>query len=84
MDRQFSISSRGIMNEMSFLAAVAFAVLITVSDTSSNDDTLTKETLSALERVVAFYERDYHSVNLDGVFGLRFAEGKVIGLLKPK
>ena len=35
-------------------------------------------TLEALERAVGFFERNYDSINLDGFFGLRIAEGKLI------
>lgn len=52
---------------------VAFGLIISVA---SDNNKLTRDVLSALESVLSFYERDYRSVNLDAVFGLRFAEGK--------
>ena len=33
--------------------------------------------LVALRRAVEFYERDYCDINLDGIYGLRVAEGIV-------
>ena len=33
--------------------------------------------LIALEKVIRFFAEDYQDVNLDGVFGLRVAEGKI-------
>ncbi len=41
----------------------------------SSEDLLSK-TLSALERAVAFYSKDYDKVNLDTIFGLRMCQGK--------
>ena len=33
--------------------------------------------LNALEKVVGFFAQSYQDINLDGVFGLRVAEGKL-------
>lgn len=41
----------------------------------SNDD-LTQEVLSSMIRVLSFFKRDYKSINLDGIFGLRVAQGE--------
>lgn len=38
---------------------------------------MTEEVISALDRVLDFYERDYKSINLDGIFGLRVAQGEL-------
>ena len=41
----------------------------------SNDD-LTQEVMSSMNRVLNFFKRDYKSINLDGIFGLRVAQGE--------
>lgn len=41
----------------------------------SNDD-LTQEVVSSMNRVLNFFKRDYKSINLDGIFGLRVAQGE--------
>ena len=38
---------------------------------------MTEEVISALDRVLDFYERDHKSINLDGIFGLRVAQGEL-------
>ena len=40
----------------------------------SNDD-FTQELVSSMNRVLNFFKRDYKSINLDGIFGLRVAQG---------
>ena len=56
---------------------LSFAVLLhsTVSNDRKNND-LTQEVISSLNRVLDFYHRDYKSINLDGIFGLRVAQGR--------
>jgi hypothetical protein len=39
----------------------------------SND--LKQEVISSMNRVLDFFKRDYKSINLDGIFGLRVAQG---------
>lgn len=63
-------------NRQQALLAVLVAFGLIISVASDNNSKLTRDVLSALESVLSFYERDYRSVNLDAVFGLRFAEGK--------
>ncbi|XP_022798729.1 UPF0764 protein C16orf89-like [Stylophora pistillata] len=46
------------------------------------NDAMTEEVISALERVLDFYEREYKSINLDGIFGLRVAEGALLSIIK--
>lgn len=41
------------------------------------NNAMTEEVISALDRVLDFYERDYKSINLDGIFGLRVAQGEL-------
>ena len=41
------------------------------------NNAMTEEVISALDRVLDFYERDYKSINLDGSFGLRVAQGEL-------
>ncbi len=51
------------------------------SRTGTGDEdgaTTVKEVLESLSRLVGFFERDYDSINLDGIFGLRVAEGNTI------
>lgn len=45
-----------------------------------NDD-LVQNLIYALNRVLDFYHRDVMSVNLDGIFGLRVAQGAFLSLL---
>ena len=40
------------------------------------NEVLTQQVFSALNRVIDFYRRDFKSINLDGIFGLRVAQGK--------
>lgn len=38
---------------------------------------LKEEVISSLNRVLDFFKRDYRSINLDGIFGLRVAQGNL-------
>ena len=40
-----------------------------------SDDDLTQEVVSSIDSVLNFFKRDYKSINLDGIFGLRVAQG---------
>ena len=40
------------------------------------NEVLTQQVFSALNRAIDFYRRDFKSINLDGIFGLRVAQGK--------
>ena len=40
------------------------------------NEVLTLQVFSALNRAIDFYRRDFKSINLDGIFGLRVAQGK--------
>ena len=40
------------------------------------NEVLTRQVFSALNRAIDFYRRDFKSINLDGIFGLRVAQGK--------
>jgi len=44
-------------------------------DNQGSDDNLTQEVVSSMNRVLNFFKRDYKSINLDGIFGLRVAQG---------
>lgn len=46
------------------------------------NNAMTEEVISALDRVLDFYERDYKSINLDGIFGLRVAQGALLSIIK--
>ena len=37
---------------------------------------LIHKVLESLKRLIFFFERDYDSINLDGIYGLRLAEGE--------
>lgn len=56
---------------------LSFVVLLgpTLCDDQENE-VLTQQVFSALNRVLDFYRRDFKSINLDGIFGLRVAQGK--------
>lgn len=41
---------------------------------------LTEDVISSLNRVLEFFKRDYRSINLDGIFGLRVAQGKTASI----
>ena len=45
-------------------------------DNQRSDDDLTQEVVSSMNRVLSFFKRDYKSINLDGIFGLRVAQGE--------
>ena len=34
------------------------------------------ESLTALEKAIGFFEKNYDQINLDGIFGLRVAQGR--------
>ena len=40
------------------------------------NEVLIQQVFSALNRAIDFYRRDFKSINLDGIFGLRVAQGK--------
>ena len=40
------------------------------------DTNLIAKVLGTLKRLIDFFARDYDSINLDGIYGLRIAEGK--------
>ena len=44
-------------------------------DNQRSHDDLTQEIVSSMNRVLNFFKRDYKSINLDGIFGLRVAQG---------
>lgn len=44
-------------------------------DNQRNDGDLTQEVVSSMNRVLNFFKRDFKSINLDGIFGLRVAQG---------
>lgn len=44
-------------------------------DNRRSDDDLTQEVVSSMNRVLNFFKRDFKSINLDGIFGLRVAQG---------
>ncbi|EDO43039.1 predicted protein [Nematostella vectensis] len=46
------------------------------------DRELTNNLLDALNRVLTFYDHDHKTVNLDGVYGLRVAEGSLKKILE--
>lgn len=48
-----------------------------VLPSDQRNNAMTEEVISALDRVLDFYERDYKSINLDGIFGLRVAQGEL-------
>lgn len=41
---------------------------------------LTEDVISSLNRILEFFKRDYRSINLDGIFGLRVAQGKTASI----
>ena len=59
--------------------SLSFVVLLgsTLPYGPQENDGLTQQVISALNRVLDFYHRDYKSINLDGIFGLRVAQGKL-------
>lgn len=42
------------------------------------DDHLFRELLTSLGKVYHFYEQEYKDINLDGIYGLRVSEGKLL------
>ncbi len=47
--------------------------------TQAKNDWISRVLIS-LDKVIEFFFRDYDSVNLDGIFGLRVAEGMYLGV----
>ena len=48
------------------------------------DNNLIVKVLGTLKRLVDFFARDYDSINLDGIYGLRVAEGKYTCIIQLK
>lgn len=46
----------------------------------ANDD-VAQKVISALNNALNFYHRDFRSINLDGIFGLRVAQGAFLSIL---
>lgn len=46
------------------------------TDSETNQKKSTRDVLKSLHKIIGFFEREYASVNLDAVFGLRIAEGR--------
>ena len=53
-------------------------LLVPASPYDRNDYDSQDQVISSLNRVLDFYRREFKSINLDGIFGLRVAQGNVI------
>ena len=70
------------MAKKTMLAGLRLTILLvlflgSVLPYDQKSDDLTEDVISSLSRVLDFYDRDYKSINLDGIFGLRVAQGKL-------
>lgn len=57
---------------------LSFVVLLVPAIPYDRNDYDPQEVISSLNRVLDFYRREFKSINLDGIFGLRVAQGNVI------
>lgn len=71
----------------SALNSITLFILLSQTTTELNsksidqlDDPLIQKTLDALKKSASFFERNVEKVNLDSIFGLRAAEGKLLFL----
>ena len=56
---------------------LSFVVFLAPAIPYDRNDYDPQEVISSLSRVLDFYHREYKSINLDGIFGLRVAQGNV-------
>ena len=59
---------------LTFLLVLYFGSAL--PDNQRSNDDFTQEVVSSMNRVLNFFKRDYKSINLDGIFGLRVAQGE--------
>jgi hypothetical protein len=61
---------------MKLLAVILVSLLLAASDARPKSRKgVTERVFRALERAVKFFEEDYKDLNLDGLYGLRVAQG---------
>ena len=63
-----------LCSRLTFLLVLYFGSVL--PDNQRSNDDLTQEVVSSMNRVLNFFKRDYKSINLDGIFGLRVAQGE--------
>lgn len=74
------------MAKKTMLAGLRLTILLvlflgSVLPYDQKSDDLTEDVISSLSRVLDFYDRDYKSINLDGIFGLRVAQGALLSII---
>lgn len=74
---QRKVSMRG--NSYLLLAlCLCFVALLKATPVLEANDDVAQKVISALNNALNFYHRDFRSINLDGIFGLRVAQGKLV------
>ncbi|XP_064619387.1 UPF0764 protein C16orf89 homolog [Lineus longissimus] len=69
---------------MRLLAAILVCLFLVASDArpkSRKGKGVTEQVFRALQRAVKFFEDDYKDLNLDGLYGLRVAQGQLIDVV---
>lgn len=61
---------------------LCFASLLASCAPTNNDQGLLKEVLQAIHKALDFFQSDSHQVNLDGLFGIRVAQGQLADVLQ--
>lgn len=60
---------------------LCFVALLKATPVLEANDDVAQKVISALNNALNFYHRDFRSINLDGIFGLRVAQGAFLSIL---
>ena len=56
-----------------------FAIfLLTVTTVDADNHVTLNDLLNSIDKLVGYYANNYHVMNLDGIFGIRAMEGRII------